>query len=146
MFCSRSSLVAARRKTSRLSSAAELTDNGDPCSALRLHRISASRAHGTKLKTGKETVHREGSSKSVRLMNAVLARQNSGKYHMRRHCTKKDAPAKQREIWRKTFTSSRIRTTLCFFMFLVKSRQCRRPLQRDQRSKNSQLIQEHRST
>ena len=36
----------------------------------------------------------------------------------------------------KIFTSSRIWTTLCF-RFLVKLRQCRRPLQRDLRSENS---------
>ena len=46
-------------------------------------------------------VHREGSSKSVRLMTVVLTRQNSGKDHMRRLCTRKDAPEKQRGIWRK---------------------------------------------
>ena len=33
---------------------------------------------------------------------------------MRRPCTKKDAPAKQRGTWRKTFTISRIRTKLAF--------------------------------
>ena len=36
----------------------------------------------------------------VRLMSVVLARRNSGKDHMRRLCTKKDAPAKLRGIWR----------------------------------------------
>ena len=51
------------------------------------------RALGTKLKFGKERVHREELSKSVR-----FARPNSGKDYMRRPCTKKDAPAKQREI------------------------------------------------
>ena len=35
---------------------------------------------------------------------------------MRRACTKKDAPAKQRGIWRKTFTSSRVRTKLRFYI------------------------------
>ena len=34
-------------------------------------------------------------------MSVVLARQNSKKDHMRRPCTKKDASAKQRTIWRK---------------------------------------------
>ena len=47
------------------------------------------RAPGTKSKFGKERVHREGSSKSVRLMSAVLARQHSGKDHIRRPCSKK---------------------------------------------------------
>ena len=37
----------------------------------------------------------------MRLMSVVLARQNSGKDQMRRPCTKNDAPAKQRGIWRK---------------------------------------------
>ena len=37
--------------------------------------------------------HREELSKSVNLTSVVLARQNSGKDHMRRPCTKKDAPA-----------------------------------------------------
>ena len=44
-------------------------------------------------KFGKERVHREELSQSVNLMSVVLARQNSGKDHMRRPCTKKDAPA-----------------------------------------------------
>ena len=55
--------------------------------------------------------------------------------------TKNDAPATQRGIWRKIFTSPRIRTKLCF-MFLVKLRQCGRPLQRGHKSENSQSIQE----
>ena len=67
------------------------------------------KAPGTKLKIGKERVHREELSKSVHLMSAALARQNSRKDHMRRPCTKKDAPAEQHGIWRNKFTSSRIR-------------------------------------
>ena len=43
--------------------------------------------------SGKKRVHREEFSKSVRLMSVVFARQNSRKNHMRRLCTKKDAPA-----------------------------------------------------
>ena len=58
-------------------------------------------APGTKSKFGKERVHHEVLSKSVRLMSVVLVRQNSRKDHMRRLCTKKDAPANQRGIWRK---------------------------------------------
>ena len=88
-------------------------------------------------KFGKERVHHEVLSKSVRLMSVVLACRNSRKDHMRRPCTKKDAPAKQRGIWRNIFTSSRTGTKLCFFMFLVKLRRCRLPFQRDQRSENS---------
>ena len=53
---------------------------------------------GTKSKFGRERVHREGLSKSVRLMSAVLARRNSRTDHMRRPCTKKDAFAKQHGI------------------------------------------------
>ena len=49
------------------------------------------KALGTILEYGKERVHREVLSKSVRLMSVVLARQNSRKDHMRRPCTKKDA-------------------------------------------------------
>ena len=59
------------------------------------------KAPGTRLKFGKERVHREELSKSVRHMSVVFARQNSGKDHMRKPGTKKDAPAKQRGIWRK---------------------------------------------
>ena len=70
------------------------------------------KAPGTILKFGKERVHGEELSKSVRLMSEVLARRNSGKDHMRRPCTKKDAPAEQRGIWRNIFTSSRTRTKL----------------------------------
>ena len=54
------------------------------------------KAPGTKSNFGKERVHREVLSKNVNLMSVVLARQNSEKYHMRRPCTKKEPPAKQR--------------------------------------------------
>ena len=72
------------------------------------------KAPGTKSKFVKERVHRKELSKSVRFISVVLARQNSGKDHMRRPCNKKDAPAKQHGIWRDIFTSSRIRTKLRF--------------------------------
>ena len=92
---------------------------------------------GTKLKFGKERVHREELSKSVRLMSVVLARGNSRTDHMRRLYTKKDAPAKQRGIWRNIFTSSRILTKLRL-IFLVKQRYSQHlSLQRDRRSGNS---------
>ena len=64
------------------------------------------KALGTKLKFGKERVHREELSKSVRFMCVVFARQNSRNDHMRRPCTKKDAPAKQRGIRRKEYGQS----------------------------------------
>ena len=51
-------------------------------------------------KFGKERSHREGSSNSVDLTSVILARRNSRKDHMRRPCTKKGAPAKQRGTWR----------------------------------------------
>ena len=78
------------------------------------HAVKFSRALGIKLKFGKERVSREELSKSVNLMSAVLARQNLGKDHRRRPCTKKDVPAVQRGIWQKLFTSSRMRTKLRF--------------------------------
>ena len=58
------------------------------------------RALGTK-KIGKERVHREELSKSVRLMSVVLARQNAGKDHMSGPCTKKDTPTEKYGFWRK---------------------------------------------
>ena len=76
------------------------------------------KALGTKLKFGKERVHREVLSKSGRLMSVVLGRQHSGKDHMRKPSTQKDAPEKQDGIWRKTFTCSRIRTQLRSFLLL----------------------------
>ena len=48
-------------------------------------------------KIGKERVH----SKSVRFTNVVLARENSGKDHMSRPCTNKDAPTEKHGFWRK---------------------------------------------
>ena len=96
-------------------------------------------------KIGKEGVHREELSKSVNLMSVVLARQNSGKDHMRRPCTKKDAPAEYHGIWRKIFTSSRMRTKLRFIL-LKKQRWCRLLLRKIQRSENSQSIREHQCT
>ena len=51
-------------------------------------------------------------------MSVVRARPNSEKNHMRRPCTKEDAPAKQRGIWRKLCTSSRIRTKLRSILLL----------------------------
>ena len=93
------------------------------------------KAPGTESKFGKERVHREVLSQSVHLMSVVLARQNSSTDHMRRPWHQNDALAKQRGIWRKIFTSSRIRTWLRF-MFLVKSKVCRRLLlQRDRRAR-----------
>ena len=86
-------------------------------------------------KIGQERVHREVLSKSVRFMSVVLARRNSRKYHMRRHCSKNDAPAKQRGFWRKMFTNSRIRTKLRAIQLLKKG--CRHPLRKDQRRENS---------
>ena len=50
-------------------------------------------APGTTEKIGKGRVHREELSKNVNLMSVVFARQNSGKDHKRRPCTKKDARA-----------------------------------------------------
>ena len=44
---------------------------------------------------------REELSKSVRLTSVVLARRNSRTNHMRKHSTKKDAPAMQSGNWRK---------------------------------------------
>ena len=52
------------------------------------------KALGTKSRFGKKRVHREVLSRSLHLMNVVLAPQNSGKDHTRRPCIKKDAPAK----------------------------------------------------
>ena len=53
-------------------------------------------------------------SMCVRLMSVAFARQNSENDHMRRPCTKKDAPAEKHGIWRNIFTSSRMRTMLRF--------------------------------
>ena len=69
-------------------------------------------------------------SQSVRLMSVVLARRYSRKDHTRRPCTKKDAPAKQRGIWRKTFIYKLKNSDKTMFyvlgeervMFLVKKR------------------------
>ena len=76
------------------------------------------KALGTILKLVKERVHREEYPSVLRLMSVVFARSNSRRDHMRRRCTKKDAPAEQRGIWRKIFTSSRIRTKLRFTLLL----------------------------
>ena len=66
------------------------------------------------------------------------ARLRAPKFDDRSHeDTLKDAPAKQRGIWRKIFTTSRIWTELRF-MLLVKSMVCRRLLlPRDQKNENS---------
>ena len=90
-------------------------------------------------------VHREEVSKSVHLMSVVLARPFSGKDHMRKPCTKKDAPAEQRGIWRNMFTSSRLWTELRFTL-LLKPGQCWRPLQNYQRNENSSSIEENQCT
>ena len=66
------------------------------------------------IKFGKETVYREEISQSVHLMSVVFARQNSVKDHMRRLCTKKDAPAKQRVIWRQIFQAQEFGKTTFF--------------------------------
>ena len=66
----------------------------------RITPSNSPQAPGTKSKFGKERVHREVLSNSVRLVTVVLARQNSEKDHVRRPLSKNDAPAKQRGIWR----------------------------------------------
>ena len=78
-------------------------------------------APGTKLKFGKERVHREVLSKSVRLTSAVLARQYSGKDHMRKPRTKKDAPAKQRGIWRTYLQAQEFRQNYVLYSHWSKS-------------------------
>ena len=86
------------------------------------HTVTFSKGTWDQIKKfGKETVHREVLSKSVRFTSVVLARQNSRKHHMRKPCTKNDAPAKQRLIWRKTLRSFRNRIKPRF-VFLVKQR------------------------
>ena len=95
-------------------------------------------------KSTKECLRQGGMSDKLLRMH-LAPNQNSGmkwsiarcypKVCASRACTKKDAPAKQHGIWRKTFTSSRIRTTLRV-MFLVKSNVSRHlSLQRDQERK-----------
>ena len=76
-------------------------------------KLGSKRALAPNKKFGKGRVHREELSQSARFMSVVVARQNSGKYHMRGP-TKKDAPAKQHGIWRNIFASSRIRTKATF--------------------------------
>ena len=60
-------------------------------------------------------VHREVLPESVRLMSVVIAPKIQRTDHMRRPRAEKDAPAEQHEIWRKSFTSSKIQTKLRFF-------------------------------
>ena len=58
---------------------------------------------------------------SVRLISAVLARQYSGKDHMRKPCTKKDAPAKQRGIWRTYLQAQEFRQNYVLYSHWSKS-------------------------
>ena len=46
-------------------------------------------------------VHRQELYKSLRSVSEVLERKKKAKYHMKRLCTKKYAPAKRQRIWRK---------------------------------------------
>ena len=78
------------------------------------HAVNFSKSTWHQRKIRERRVHREESFKSVNLMSVVLARQNSGKDHMRRPCTKKDALAELRGIWRNIFPSSKMRTKLRF--------------------------------
>ena len=57
------------------------------------HAVKFSKGTWHQIKFGKEKVHREEASKSVHLISVAVARQDSMKDHMRRPCTKKDAPA-----------------------------------------------------
>ena len=65
------------------------------------HAVKFSKGTWRQIKILERKVLREELSKSVRFMSVVFARQKSGKEHMRRPCTKKDAPAEQHGIWRK---------------------------------------------
>ena len=82
------------------------------------HADKFSKGTWHRIKIGERKGPSRGISQCVRLMSVVFARSNSRRDHMRRRCTKKDAPADQREIWRKIFTSSRIRTKLRFTLLL----------------------------
>ena len=59
---------------------------------------------------GKEICPSQGIIPNVNLMSVVLARPKSGKYHVRRLCTKRGAPAEWRAFWRNMCASSRMRT------------------------------------
>ena len=67
---------------------------------------------------GKERVHRKGSSKSVRFKKRCPCTPKFREDHMRKPCTKKDAPVEKHGIWRNIFISSRIRTKLRFILLL----------------------------
>ena len=103
------------------------------------------RAPGTKQKIGKERGHREELSQSVNLMSVVFARKNSRKDQMRRLCNKKDAPAEQRGTWRKYLPARECGQSYGLYT-PIEARVMLAPLRKDQRSENSQLIQEHQCT
>ena len=58
---------------------------------MQISCVFTDKAPSTKSKFGKERVHREVLSESVKLMSVVLAHPGSGKDHVKRPCTKKDA-------------------------------------------------------
>ena len=60
-------------------------------------------ALGTKKNSGKKGSIAGHYPKHLNLMSIVFARQNSGKDHMRRLCTKKDALLERHGIWRKYY-------------------------------------------
>ena len=101
------------------------------------------RRHLAPKKTGKERVHREKLFQSVLLISVVLARQNSGKDHMRTPLDQEGCARRGAWDLAKIFTSSRMRTKLGFII-LSGQGECQHPLQ--EISRKSRIRSRFRST
>ena len=97
---------------------------------------NSSKARDTTSKFGNEGSIARSYSKARTLKTAIRALPDLRKEHETKPCSKKDAPAEQHGIWRKIFTSSRMRTKLRIILQL-KQGCCQHPLRKVQRSENS---------
>ena len=95
--------------------------------------------------SGKKGPSRGVLQKCVHFMSIVFARRNSRKDHMRRLCTKKDAPAEQHGIWRTYSQAQEFGQSYVLYSYWSKGNDGTH-LEKDQRSENSQSIQEHQCT
>ena len=79
------------------------------------HVVKFSKCTWHQKKSGKKGSIAGHYPKNVNLMGIVLARQNSGKDHMRRPCTKKDALVEWHGIWRKYYKLKNAENTTVYF-------------------------------
>ena len=102
------------------------------------------RTRDIKKNIGKQRVHREELSKSVRLMSVVLASQTSENDHMRRLCNKNDVSAENPGTWQNIYMSKK--EDKATFYSLAEAWVMLTNSSKSQKSDNSWSTPQHRCT